>query len=551
MNTRLLQDRLTLQAERRPEACAVVCNGERITYSELEDASSRLARALKAAGCGRGDRVALLLPKSIQALVGMFAALKADCIYVPLDTHSPAARLVRILQACESRCVLAVGSTAALLNEVAGQAGLADSTRIGWMDGGATLKHGLKAAFYWGDVLRCSALPVRSSNSETDPAHLLFTSGSTGMPKGVVITHANVNHFVEWAVRYFAMQPSDRISGHPPLHFDLSTFDIHGSVAAGAQLHLLPPELSILPHRLAAFIRDSELTQWFSVPSILNHLAKSDAVLEHDFPSLRRLLWCGEKFPTPALIYWMRRLPHVSFVNLYGPTETTIASSYYQVPHCPEEDTAEIPIGAPCDGEQLLVLDEQLQPVAPGQIGDLYIGGVGLSPGYWKDPQKTSQVFLSDPASADRSDRIYKTGDLARIADDGSIYLVGRSDSQVKSRGYRIELGEIEAAVHAVPGVREAAVVAIDAGGFEGTAICCAYVPSPGSDLSPVSLKKHLSQVLPQYMLPARWLALDRLPQNGNGKTDRPWLKEQFRHEPVPSVAPAQVQPMKEALHVV
>jgi len=366
MSAGLLQDRLTLQAERRPEACAVACNGERISYGELEEASNRLARALRAAGCGRGDRVALLLPKSIQALIGMFAALKADCIYVPLDTHSPAARVVRILEACESRCILAVGSTAALLNDGPRQAGVADSVRIGWMDGGATLKHGMRAAFYWGDVLRCSALPVRASNVETDPADLLFTSGSTGMPKGVVITHANVNHFVEWAVRYFGMQPSDRISGHPPLHFDLSTFDIHGTVAAGAQLHLLPPELSILPHRLAAFIRDSELTQWFSVPSILNHLAKSEAVLDHDFPTLRRLLWCGEKFPTPALIYWMRRLPHVDFVNLYGPTETTIASSYYRVPHCPEEDTAEIPIGAPCDGEQLLVLDEQLRPVAQG-----------------------------------------------------------------------------------------------------------------------------------------------------------------------------------------
>jgi len=548
--TRLLQDRLTLQAERRPEACAVVCDGKRITYGDLDQASNRLARALKASGCGRGDRVALLLPKSIQALVAMFAALKADCIYVPLDTSSPAARLVRILQSCESRCVVATGSTAALLNDIAGQAGAADSARIGWMDGGATLKHGMKAAFYWGDVLRCSALPVSSSNSETEPAHLLFTSGSTGIPKGVAITHANVNHFVEWAVRYFAMQPSDRISGHPPLHFDLSTFDIHGTVAAGAQLHLLPPELSVLPHRLAAFIRDSELTQWFSVPSILNHLAKSDAVLDHDFPSLRRLLWCGEKFPTPGLIYWMRRLPHVSFVNLYGPTETTIASSYYRVPRCPEEDTAEIPIGTPCEGEELLVLDERLQPVSAEQIGDLYIGGVGLSPGYWKDPQKTSEVFLSDPARPDQSNKIYKTGDLARIAADGSIYLVGRSDSQVKSRGYRIELGEIEAAVHAVPGVREAAIVAIDAGGFEGTTICCAYVSSPDSELSTLSLKKHLSQVLPHYMLPVRWMALDRMPQNGNGKTDRPWLKEQFRHQAVPNIPSLQAQPMKEAPHV-
>ena len=153
----------------------------------------------------------------------------------------------------------------------------------------------------------------------------------------------------------------------------------------------------MLPHRLADFIRDSQLTQWFSVPSILHHMAKFDSVRRNDFPALKRLLWCGEKFPTPALMYWMRRLPHATFVNLYGPTEATIASSYYRVPRCPEDDTTEIPIGDACEGEKLLVLDEQLRQVAPGEIGDLYIGGVGLSPGYWRDPDKTSQAFRPDP----------------------------------------------------------------------------------------------------------------------------------------------------------
>ena len=155
----------------------------------------------------------------------------------------------------------------------------------------------------------------------------------------------------------------------------------------------------------------------------------------------------------------MKRLPHVTFDNLYGPTEATIASSYYRVARCPEDETAEVPIGLPCKGELLLVLDEQLRPVKPGEIGDLYIGGVGLSPGYWNDPERTHEVFRPNPYSSNPSDRIYKTGDLARIGADGMVYLIGRSDSQIKSRGYRIELGEIEAAVHATPGVQDAAVV--------------------------------------------------------------------------------------------
>jgi acyl-coenzyme A synthetase/AMP-(fatty) acid ligase len=249
------------------------------------------------------------------------------------------------------------------------------------------------------------------------------------------------------------------------------------------------------------------------------------------------------------LIYWMRRLPNVSFVNLYGPTEATIASSCYHVSRCPEDETAEIPIGDPCEGEQLLVLDEQLRPVAPGEIGDLYIAGVGLSPGYWRDPEKTKQVFLPNPSSSNPAERMYKTGDLAKIGSDGLLYLVGRKDSQIKSRGYRIELGEIETAVHAVPGIQDAAVVAFEGADFEGATIGCAYVTPAGSALSPLSLKRQLAQVLPHYMLPAHWMVLDRMPSNGNGKTDRSWLREQFRHQALAtrlaagvSAAPAETQ---------
>jgi len=285
---------------------------------------------------------------------------------------------------------------------------------------------------------------------------------------------------------------------------------------------------------LAQFIRAAELTQWFSVPSLLSYLAKFDVVRFDDFPTLRRLLWCGEVFPTPALRYWMTRLPHVTFTNLYGPTETTIASSYYTVPSCPEDDRGAIPIGSPCAGEELLVLNERLQPVPPGEVGDLYIRGVGLSPGYWRDPEKTRAVFLSNPFASDPADRIYRTGDLARIGDDGLVYFLGRADSQIKSRGYRIELGEIETALNALSCLRECAVIAVSTDGFEGTAICCAYVPSPGVAVTPGELRHALAKVLPAPMLPSRWMAYERLPRNANEKFDRRLLQEAFAsHETV------------------
>jgi len=537
--TARLHDWLTAQAESRPDATAVVSEHAIATYRDLEMASNRLARALKTAGCMRGDRVGLLLPKSIGALVSMFAVLKADCIYVPLDTANPAARISRILQACECRCVLAQQSTAGLLDDLAGSREWTASTRIGWMDAGAVLSNGQRGAFSAYDVATLPGSPVDSRNDSTAAAHILFTSGSTGMPKGVVIAHANVIQFVCWAIRHFGTGPEDRISCHPPLHFDLSTFDVFGSIAAGAQLHLLPPEASLLPHRLAEYIRNAELTQWFSVPAVLQHMRRFNVVNWNDFPRLRRLLWCGEKLATPVLRYWMQRLPHVSFTNLYGPTETTIASSYYGVPACPQSDDTEIPIGAPCEGEALLVLDPELNPVLPGHVGELYIGGAGLSPGYWRDPVRTSEVFLPNPYGSVPGKRLYKTGDLARAGEDGAIYLVGRADSQIKIRGHRIELGEVEAAVHAVPGLADAAVVAIEPGGLEGKAICCAYVPAAKAALSVSAIKHHLAQTLPRYMFPVHWMSLEALPRNGNGKTDRPLLARWFQ-QGLGSGAPAE-----------
>jgi amino acid adenylation domain-containing protein len=373
-------------------------------------------------------------------------------------------------------------------------------------------------------------LTVPAIDSEQLAAYV-FTSGSTGTPKGVVITHQNVIHFVEWAVSYFGINASDRNSGHSPLYFDLSQFDIFATFAAGAQLHLVPAELSLIPNRLADFIRSSELTQWFSVPSVLNYMARFDAIKVNDFPRLRRLLWCGEVLPTPTLIYCMKRLPHVTFTNLYGPTETTIASSYYTVPSCPESNRSAVPIGTACAGEELLVLDESLEPVKVNEIGDLYISGVGLSPGYWRDPENSQAAFRLQHGQNNARGRIYKTGDLARVDADGLIYYVGRSDSQVKSRGYRIELGEIEAALNALGNLRESAVVAITSDGFEGVVICGAYVSSPEASVNPAALQTELRKVLPSYMLPARWMAFDHLPKNSSGKIDRPQLRRLFEKD--------------------
>jgi amino acid adenylation domain-containing protein len=522
----LLQDYAARRAETHASDVALVMDDARMTYGDLEAESNRLARLLMEAGCRPGDRVCLFTAKSPAAIVAMHASLKAGAAYVPIDPASPAPRIAKIVDAADPRLVLAASGAASVLDEMVAAGEL--RVPIGSLDAHAVAGEHFTAAFAPDDWRRLASEPTERRGASDSMAHILFTSGSTGTPKGVVITHANVVSFIEWAVPHFGIRPADRVSGHPPLHFDLSTFDIYGAFAAGAELHLVPPELGVDPHRLAALIRDAELTQWFSVPSVLTYMAKFDAVSHNDFPTLVRLMWCGEVLPTPILVHWMTRLPHVRFTNLYGPTEATIASSHHTVRECPTDPAQPIPIGVACANEELLVLDDERRAVPQGEIGEIFIAGAGLSPGYWRDEEKTRVAFLPDPRPGHEGGRIYRTGDLGRVDDDGRIEFLGRVDSQIKSRGYRIELGEIEAALSAIVEVRECAVVGVDTGEFGGTEICSAYASVAGRTVERAYLRGELSKVLPSYMLPTHWRRFDRLPKNVNGKIDRRGLRELF-----------------------
>jgi amino acid adenylation domain-containing protein len=526
-----LQDYITQQAEKRSSSTAIVMRDERITYGELESYSNRLARLLKEAGVSKGDRVLLFMSKSPRAVLGMLGTLKVDAMYVPIDTSSPAARVARIAQASEPKVFLTEKNAAHLVDELFAQGLLSGDVTIGTLETEPIQSQRFQTSFVWEDMLRYSDEPLSYQNDASGGAHLLFTSGSTGIPKGVQITHGNVIAFVDWARSYFKTAPGERISGHPPLHFDLSTFDIYGTLSAGAELHMVPPDLNLLPNKLAEFIRNSQLTQWFSVPSTLTQIAKFDVVAQGDFPHMTRLLWCGEPMPAPTLIHWMKRLPHVTFSNLYGPTEATIASSYYTVLEIPKSETENISIGVACEGEELLVLDDKKQPVKIGDIGELYIGGVGLSPGYWRDKEKTDAAFVPDPRPGREGERIYKTGDLGKMDESGLFYCLGRVDSQIKSRGYRIELGEIEAALNTLEGIKECAVVGKQVGGFEGTAICCAYACKEGISLTGQQLQQSLKELLPRYMIPSVWKAYPVLPKNANGKIDRKQIKDMFEEQ--------------------
>lgn len=520
----LLQDYVRRQAERRPDSVAVVGDDE-LSYAQLCELSSRLALTLREAGCRTGDRVVLLMPHSLMAVAALLGVYEAGCIAVPLEPTGPAARLVRALEACRPTCLLGAGRVATILDDLVALDGKDPAWSVGWLGDDPADDHAFRLRFDLGDVRRASLGPGAARDPD-DPAHILYTSGSTGTPKGIVITHANARHFVDWGVDHFGIREDDRNSSHTRLHFDLATFDLFGTFAAGASLHIVPAQANVLPQKLAGFIRDHRLTQWFSVPGVLGYLRRFDALEPGDFPDLRRVIWCGEVLPTPTLAYWMERLPHATFTNLYGPTEATIASTWYTVPGTPGELAADIPIGRPCSDEEVLVLDEDLRPVAPGETGELYIGGPGLSPGYWKNPERTARAFLPHPQRP--RERLYRTGDLGRRDEDGLLYFAGRVDSQIKSRGYRIELGEIEQAMNSLGLVAECAVVPLQTSGFEGARICCAFAGFPERRPSEKQLRRALREQIPDYMLPTRWLAMERLPTNKNGKVDRPALVRVF-----------------------
>ncbi|WP_207849691.1 MULTISPECIES: amino acid adenylation domain-containing protein [unclassified Pseudomonas] len=518
-----IEDVLQQSFNRHRDAIAIVDGDQTLSYQQLDERSSQVADVLRVAGLRRDDRVCLLTPKSADSISVVLGVLKAGGVYIPLDCASPAERISSMLVSC-TPCWLVIDELhMALATQI-----FERSPQV-MLQGTFELQH----PFAFTASGRISSRAPRGVEADDpgpgDLAYILFTSGSTGQPKGVPITHRNVVEYIAWTNDHFQVKPEDRISSHSPLHFDMSVWDVFGTLAAGATLYLVPAEANLTPTLTAEFIRKSALTQWYSVPSVLVAIASRDVLEQADLRHLKRVIWGGEALPVRTLQYWMERLPHTVFTNVYGPTETTVNCTYYTVQKVPDDPAGKIPIGYPIPGRALRILDDDRQEVAPGQIGTLYSGGQGLSPGYWRDAAKTDAAFFNIPPGS--TERWYRTGDLAHVDEQGVYHFHGRADRQVKACGHRIELDEVAAALSRLPQIADSAVVAIAVGGFEGARICAAYVSTPGSRVSAASLRGELGQLLPAYMLPRRWIELEKLPTNVNGKTDLTRLKDLFTDE--------------------
>jgi amino acid adenylation domain-containing protein len=494
---------LEASARRWPEKTAVVANdGRSLTYRELDDRASRIAGFLRARGVKPGDRVGLCLPKGLASVSVLFGAMKARAAYVPVDWHGPAARNATIHRDCDV-AALFLGEERGDVLAAWGDARPRTLVTVGADEGGDFAK-----------VLAHAPLAEdAAARSVADLAYVLYTSGSTGVPKGVAITQRNALAFVDWCSEVFEPDESDRFSSHAPFHFDLSILDLYVSLKHGATLFVIGEELGKDPKALARFAAEKRLTIWYSTPSVLALMAEFGGLATLDLSALRHVFFAGEVFPVKHLRRLTQLLPKPRYWNLYGPTETNVCN-YAQIPlPVPEERTQPYPIGPLCSHCEALVLDEQQVELPRGAEGLLWIGGTSVFQGYWNRPDLDAKVFLERHGK-----RWYNTGDVVREDPSNGFVYVGRKDRMVKRRGYRIELGEVEAALQSHPGLREAAVVSRpDA---ESGVKIVAHVSCAGARLSLVELKRFCASALPPYMSPDVFRFHDALPRTSTDKVD-------------------------------
>jgi len=521
----ILQQLLTRSAALYPTKVAVWARGHSLTYGELEERSNQLAHLLRARGVKKGDRVGLFFPKCVESLVCMFGVLKAGGVYVPLDPQAPADRVGYIIGNCGIRVLLTNREKRHVLDPAA-----LNSLDFSVMtDDSGTNGSGNKVVPWamLGEYPKSSAPAVILT--ETDLAYILYTSGSTGRPKGVMLSHQNALTFVEWCAEKFKIKSEDRLSNHAPLHFDLSVFDVYNSIEAGASLCLVTDDLALFPATLARFIEDQAITVWYSVPSALILLLLHGNLNPEKVSGLRTILFAGEVFPMKYLRQLAERLPHVELYNLYGPTETNVCT-YYQVERKILADLDKLPIGVACENTEVFAVNDKDEVVdQPGGTGELYVRGPCVTYGYWGDQEKTRKMVVPNRFQPNFEEKIYRTGDLVSLREDGNYDFLGRRDSMIKSRGYRIELGEIESALLSHPGVREAAAVAIP-DEIVGNRIKAVIAAHATQTLQAVELQHYCASRIPKYMIPEHIEFRESLPKTSTGKIDRVQLVTDHRN---------------------
>jgi amino acid adenylation domain-containing protein len=476
-------------AQRHADRPAVKDDTGEMSYAELDALSGRAATALAELGVRRGDRVAIWLNKSIQAIAAMQGTLRIGAAYVPVDPMSPPLRAGTVMRDCAIRALVAPSDGASsVIEQLEGVSVLASD------DGPADMA--------WSELEQLDATPPVDSGGEDALAYILYTSGSTGVPKGVCISHRNAMAFVDWAAREVDARPEDRFSNHAPFHFDLSVFDLYAAFLAAARVAIVPEQHAYVPRALVEFVVGEAITVWYAVPSALSLMVDRGGLLDEPDLRLRAVVFAGEPYPIKQLRRLRDGLPGVRLFNWYGPTETNVCTGY-EVRHIEPDRSVPVPIGRAASGDRVWAIKDDGSEASVGEQGELLVTGPTVSLGYWGRER--------------HGDAPYRTGDIVRLQADGEYVYVGRRDQMIKLRGHRVELGDVEAALLLHPEVDEAAVAVVGSG-VEARLVAFLVVQS---ELPLLELKRHCAERLPRYMIVDRAIYLHELPRTRNGKVDR------------------------------
>ncbi len=487
------------QALRTPSAVAVECEGTSLSYVELDARVTALARSLMTLGCGRGVIVAVLLPRGIEFVTALLAIARAGGAFLPLDARHPVSRTLQVLEGSAAPLVLTCDALAATLPD--------DPKRIVSIE--ALEGAGSNAT-----------LPVIAPG---DLAYIMYTSGSTGAPKGVMVEHRGMINHVLGKLGDLGMTARDVLAQNGPPTFDIVVWQCLAPLVNGGRVIVFPDAVAEDPAALLAQVDERGVTVLQCVPSML-HALLDEISARSSRPPLRALRWMvptGEALPTELCRRWFELYPHIPVLNTYGSTECSDDQCHYVLRALDAVDAAVplVSIGTPIANMTAYVLDRSLMPVPPGVVGELYIGGIGVGRGYYRDPARTATTFVPDPFSATPGARLYRTHDFARRRADRNLDFLGRADNTIKLRGLRIEPGDIEAALEQHGAVSQAAVVAQRPP--IGEKVLTAYVvPAQGAAPEPHELRRFLAERLPQAMVPALFLFIDALPLTANGKLD-------------------------------
>ncbi len=509
-NLSLLLDRV---AQANPDRIAYRFKGNALSYGQLDRAASQVGEYLVASGINPGDRVAVSLPKCLEIPVAVYGVLQTGAVFVPVDPHASVSRKRQVLEACQASAIIGDESDCTYI------AGLMDAVPSLIASVGLTPR-GLERSdcVSWDQIRSLDGATFRHVGGDDELAYIMYTSGSTGQPKGIMHSHASGFAYADMSAALYGVAGTDVIGGHAPLHTDMSTFAYLTGPHAGATTVIVPDECGMFPVQLSDLLRDEQVTIWYSVPQLLVGLVDRGRL--DDLPDLRWVLYGGEPIATKYLSKLMDVWRSARFANVYGPAEVN-QCTHYEVGQQALR-MQQVPIGTPCDGMELRVVDPSnpTRAVPRGETGELIVSSPTMMSGYWGAPDKTREAIYEEGDQPDTK-RFYRTGDLVRQLSDGLLDFVGRMDRQIKLRGYRVELDGIEAIAAQHPNVIEAAVTALEdrRGQRSGLAL---FVTLKDSDANAVDgIRRHMKSNVPPYAVPRQITVVDNFPRTGAGKIDR------------------------------